>query len=197
MRRLLRIFVVCFGLSIAYPAWPLHTALQIRDAMIAGDTATLAHKIEWDGVRQSLKASYSPTVLASLQTDPNTRPSQWQRFKAAVGRRVAGTGIDRYVTPEYLPVLLGYRRLWHGTSQPVLGRPEPPTALAGTPFADSAIDHIASFWARLRSAVFHSPGKLVVEVEDRYTPSRHYIGTLELRGCEWKLTRLSIVGPGP
>ena len=196
MRRLLFVVLVGSGLSIAYVAWPLHTALQIRDALIAGDTTTLARKIEWDGVRQSLKASYSPALHASLKVDPTTPSTLWQRIKATVARRVASTAIDRYVTPEYLPVLLGYRRLLHGSSQPVAGRLEPPTALAGTLFADSVIDRFVSFWPRLRSAVFVSAGKLTVKVEDSNTPGRHYVGTLELRGYEWKLTALSIVGPG-
>ena len=37
-------------------------------------------------------------------------------------------------------------------------------------------------------AVFVSAGKLTVKVEDSNTPGRHYVGTLELRGYEWKLT---------
>ena len=33
---------------------------------------------------------------------------------------------------------------------------------------------------------------MVVEIQDKYTASRHYTATLGLRGWEWKLTGLSI-----
>jgi hypothetical protein len=39
-----------------------------------------------------------------------------------------------------------------------------------------------------------SPGRIVVEVEDKYYPGRTYTGTLELRGLEWKLTQLVVSG---
>lgn len=195
MQRRPRVIVIILGLMAAYVIWPLYTALQIRDAMISGDTATLVRKIEWDTVRASLKASMSPEAIARLEADPNAPPpSLWQRVKSAVAPRLAGTVIDRYVTPESLPVLLGYRRFWRGTVQPALGREEPPTALAGTLFAGSAVDRFASFWRRLRRAVFQSLTRIEIEVQDRYQPGRSYTGTLELRGFEWKLTALTVTG---
>jgi len=39
--RTLKLLFCALLLAIAYVAWPLLTALQIREAMIAGDTATL------------------------------------------------------------------------------------------------------------------------------------------------------------
>jgi hypothetical protein len=45
-------------------------------------------------------------------------------------------------------------------------------------------------------AVFTSPGRLELEVEDKYRPARRYIGILELKGLEWKLTGLSVSGVG-
>jgi hypothetical protein len=178
----------------AYLAWPAYTALQIRNAMLAGDTATLARTIEWDSVRASLKASISPETIARLEADPNApRPSLWQRIKSTVAPRMAKSVIDSYITPEHLPTLLGYRDVWRGTIRPALGYPEPPTVLAGTVLADSFIDRFASAWKRLRRGVI-SPGRIVVEVEDKYYPGRTYTGTLELRGFEWKLTRLVVSG---
>lgn len=197
MRRLPRIVLILTVLVIGYWAWPLYAALQIRDAMISGDTATLARRIDFDAVRASLKASLSPEAVARLQADPNApQPSLWQRIKATVSPSMASTVIERYVTPENLPVLLGYRRIWRGTIQPALGYPEPPTVMADTLFAGSAIDRFASFWKRLRRAVIHSPSKVVVEVEDKYNPSRSFTGTLELRGLNWKLTELTVAGTG-
>lgn len=197
MQRLSRVSLFIIVLLVAYIAWPLHTAMQIRDAMVSGDVATLTRKIEWESVRASLKASFTPETLARLEADPDApKPSLWQRVKSVVAPRLAGNVVDRYVTPQNLPVLLGYRRVWRGTLQPVLGREEPKTALADTLFADTVVDRLASFWKRLRRASFLSPGKLVLEVEDKYKTGRHYIGTLELVGWEWKLTALSVTGPG-
>jgi Protein of unknown function (DUF2939) len=195
--RLPRVILLTVAAAVAYVAWPIHTALQIREAMIAGDVATLTRKIEWESVRTSLKASIAPETIARLEADPDgPKPSLWQRVKSAVAPRLAGNVVDRYVTPQNLPVLLGYRRMWRGTLQPVLGREEPQTVLAGTMFADTAVDKFASFWKRLRRAVFTSPGTLILEVEDKYNAGRHYIGTMELIGLEWKLTALTLSGPG-
>jgi len=197
MQQLPRAILIFVALVIGYWAWPLHAALQIREAMISGDTATLARRVEWNSVRASLKASMSPESVARLEADPNApQPSLWQRIKSTVAPRMANTVIDRYVTPENLPVLLGYRRIWRGTIQPALGYEEPPTVMAGTLLTGSVIDRFASFWKRLRRAVIHSPSKVVLEVEDKYHPGRSYIGTLELRGLDWKLTELTVAGAG-
>jgi hypothetical protein len=195
--RLSRLILLLLALTTAYAAWPMYAALQIREAMISGDTATLARRIEWDAVRASLKASLSPDTVARLEADPNApQPTLWQRVKATVAPRMAGTVVDRYVTPENLPVLLGYRQIWRGTVRPALGYEEPPTVLAGTLLEGSPIDRFASFWKRLRRGVIHSPGKITFEIEDKLNPARSYIGTLELRGLEWKLTHLSVAGAG-
>ena len=197
MQRLPRVILVILGLMAAYAAWPLHAALQIRDALMAGDTATLTQRVEWDAVRASLKASLSPEALASLEADPQAPPpSLWQRLKAMVATSASARAIDRFVTPEYLPVLMGYRRFWRGTVQPALGVEEPPTVLAGTLFAGSSIDRVVSFWKRLKRAVFYSPMRVEVEIEDKYRQGRFYTGMLELKGWKWKLTSLRISGAG-
>lgn len=187
---------VCVS-AIAYMAWPFYSALQIRDAMIAGDTSTLTRKIQWESVRATLKASLSAEALARLEKAPDApKPSLWQRVKATVAPRMAESVIDRYVTPEQLPVFLGYRRIWRGTVQPVIGPPEPKTALADTWLGGTPVDRAVSFYRRVRRAVFHSPTRLELEMEDKYYPDRRYTGVLELQGLEWKLTALSVTGAG-
>ncbi len=195
MQRLPRIIIISLVVVLAYMAWPFVTALQIRDAMIRGDTITLNRKIEWESLRSSLKASISPDTAARLAADPEAPPpSLWQRVKVAVGASVTNTVIERYVTPERLPVLVGYRRMWRGTVQPAIGVEEPPTALANTMLGGTALDRFVSFWKRLRSAIFHSPTYLEIEVADKYTPARSYRATLEFVGWEWRLTRMAISG---
>ena len=195
MRRLLKWAALLLVLLVAYAVWPLHTALQIREAVIAGDTATLNRKVEWAEVRRSLKDSLSPETIARLAADPDApKPTLWQRVKAAVAPSMADSVIERYVTPDNLPVLLGYRQVYRGAVRPALGLKEPPTALAGTWLGGTSFDQVASFWTRIRRAVFVSPTRLVLEIEDKYKPGRHFIGTLELRNYEWKLTGLSVTG---
>ena len=198
MRRLAKIFVfVLLPMAVAYAAWPVHSALEIREAVIAGDTATLNREVEWEALRASLKASITPETIARLMADPDApRPSLWQRVKAAVAPNMADTVIERYVTAEHLPVLLGYRRIYRGSVRPALGLKEPPSALEGTWLGGTGFDRFASFWTRVRRAVFVSPTRFVLEVEDKYRPGRHFIGTLELKNYEWKLTGLSVTGGG-
>jgi hypothetical protein len=198
MRRLVKVLIlVLLPLAIAYAAWPIYSALEIREAVIAGDTATLNRKVEWEALRASLKASITPETIARLMADPDAPPpTLWQRIKAAVAPTMADSVIERYVTPEHLPVLLGYRRIYRGTVRPALGLKEPPSVLAGTWLDGTAFDRFASFWVRVRRAVFMSPTRFVLEVEDKYRPGRQFVGTLELKGYDWKLTGLSVTGGG-
>jgi hypothetical protein len=197
MRWLMRGLLIALPIACLYAAWPVQSALEIREAIAAGDTATLNRKVDWVALRASLKASITPATMARLAADPDApKPTLWQRVKAAVAPSMADSVIDRYVTPEHLPVLLGYRQVYRGTVRPALGLTEPPTALAGTWLAGSGIDRFASFWVRVRRAVFYSPTRFLLEVEDKYRPGRRYIGTLELIGLDWKLTGLSVTGEG-
>jgi hypothetical protein len=195
MRWLARLLVVLAPFALGYMVWPVHAALQIREAFIAGDTATLNRTVDWQSLRVSLKASLTPHTIARLMQDPQApKPTLWQRVKAAIAPSMADTIIDRYVTPENLPVLLGYRRVQRGTAQPGLDVAEPPTVLAGTWLAGSGVDQFASFWVRVRRAVFYSPTRFELEMEDKHHPGRRYVGTFELKGLAWKLTGLSIAG---
>ena len=195
MRWLLTLLTVLLLAAVAYVVWPLYTVLQIRDAMRSGDTATLTRKVEWPSVRATLKASMSAEALAALEADPGApKPSLWQRVKATIAPHMAGSAIDRYVTPENFPVFLGYRRVWRGTSQPAIGTPDPPTALADTWLGGTALDRFVAFWARVRRAVFHSFTRFEIEVVDRHRADRSFTGTLELKDFEWKLIGLTISG---
>jgi hypothetical protein len=200
MRALLKLFIfLVLPLCLAYVAWPIHAALQIREAMIAGDVATLYRKIDWDDLREHLKNTLKPETIQRLALNPDgPPPTLWQRIKAAIAPSIADSVIDRYVTPEHLPVMLGYHRSVRGKLVPIapVPQPEPPTVLADTYFGGTPIDEFASFWKRVRRAVFLSPGRFEMEVEDKYKPNRRYVGTFELRGFEWKLVALSITGDG-
>ena len=193
--RVLKLLLATLLLGIAYIAWPMFTALQIREAIVAGDTATLERKVEWASVRASLKQSLSAETKARLEKDPNApAPSLWQRIKGSLAPSLAESAVDRYVTPENLPAFFGYRETYRTTIRPALGLKEPPTVLDGTLFAGSVLDRMLSFYARVRRAVFFSPTRFEVEVIDRYQPERRYVSTFELKAWQWKLTALTVVG---
>jgi hypothetical protein len=194
MKRLLKLSLVVLLAASTYCVWPVYCAWLIREAIIAGDAQTLAGRIEWEPLRASLKSSISPETRAQLSAEV-PKPPLWQRVKAWVAPKVADPVIDHYVTPEKLPTLLGYQRKYRDL-RPALGLKEPPTALAGTWLAGGRIDRFASFWARVKSAVFLSPTQFVLEVEDKLRPERHYTSTFELRGWAWKLTGLNVNAGG-
>ena len=199
MRRLIKVFVLLvMPLGLAYLAWPVYAAFEIRDAMAAGDTETLNRKIDWQALRASLKGSISPETIARLTADPEApTPTLWQRMKAVVAPSAADTIVDRFVTPENLPILLGYRRLYRGTVRPALGLQEPPTALAGTLLSGSAprsVRQLLDARPPRRLPVAHP-----LRARGRRTsigPAGTYVGTFALRGWEWKLTGLTVTGGG-
>ena len=94
--RVLKLLLATPLLAVAYLAWPMFTALQIREAIIAGDTATLERKVEWAAVRASLKESLSAETKARLEKDPNApAPSLWQRIKASLAPSLAESARPR------------------------------------------------------------------------------------------------------
>jgi hypothetical protein len=199
----MRAFAKTLGLGLVavalYAAWPCYAAFEIRHAMLAGDTALLVRKVDWEGVRASLKASLRPEDVAHLSADPTApHPSLWQRVRSALGRRVADSVIDRYATAENLPTLLGYGRLWRQTLQSALqGRSgAPSTALSGTRFEGTFLDRFVSGYRRVKRAAFASPTRFELEVSDRYRPTRRYAAALELKGWDWKLTELQVLRTG-
>lgn len=181
---------------LLYVAWPCYAAFQIRHAMLAGDTALLARKVDWEGVRASLKASLRPEDVAHLSDADAPRASLWRRARSAVGQRVAQSVIDHYATPEKLPTLLGYGRLWRETLKPALqGRSDlPRTALSATRLEGTVFDRLITGYRRVQRAAFTSPTRFELEVSDRYRPTRRYGAALELKDWDWKLTELQVLG---
>ena len=83
---------------IAWFSWPLWTALQIRDAVLSGDTAVLERKVDWPEVRASLKQSL-PVYLAG-------QGIIGQALTALFGTTVVDTIVDSYVSPSGLVHLM-------------------------------------------------------------------------------------------
>ena len=94
-------------LVAGYAIWPLASAYQIKQAIHAGDVATLERKVHWAPVRASLKDSLAALSPAMQISGDESRlahgqpmPSIWQRIKAAAAPVMADRFIDTYVTAE-------------------------------------------------------------------------------------------------
>lgn len=187
MRRSLFATLGAVTLAIAYIATPFVTVWSIREAMQNGDSDYLEHKIEWDSVRITLRESLTQVALgqpadasvATAETLP--KPGLWQRLKDGLRKSAVNNIVDSYVTPEGLPQLFSYRKTYRDVSGET-------AALEAMPWHE----RVASFWSRIKRAEFKSPSAFEIEMADRNDPTRHYVGLLELRGFEWKLTELRL-----
>jgi hypothetical protein len=183
MKKLLLSIVALALAATAYVAAPFATAWSIREAVRTGNSAYLEAKIEWDTVRESLRRSLTVAALGPPETGAAApeKPGLWQRIKARVGRSAVDNLVESYVTPEGLPQLFTYRKLYrnHVTGE------DPALTLPWH-------KRFAAFWSRVKRAEFLTPTEFKIEMADRHDASRHYVGLLKLRGLEWKLAELEV-----
>lgn len=211
MRKIILLLLVGTVTVCGYALWPVFSAFQIKQAVKAGDVATLERKVMWAPVRASLKAS-----IATLEPAPNaalattrTSFSIWSSIKATAAPMLADSFIDRYVTPEGISQIQqarrgGWRALF-GMNAPVPDSPakgivtnalqsgDSPSPTEGEP---NAIVKFAAFYQRLVRAKFHSLSHVEFEVADKGTPGRSYISQFELANFNWKLASVRVVGVG-
>lgn len=186
MRGKLVIYVLGLLALTLYLVSPLAAAWAIRDAIHNGDTAVLERRIDWPGVKSSLKASMESYALGIEPTALGSdapRPSLWNRIKIAYGRSVVASVVDRMVTPTGLPKLLKYRNGYHRTVHAL------PDDAEGT-----LIDEVRAAWQRIERAEFLSPTRFAIQVRDRIDPDKSFAGVLALQGGEWRLVSLEVVG---
>lgn len=195
MRKLLLTAALALAAATFYVAAPFVTAWNIREAVKDGDSAYLAHKIEWDRVKETLKVSLAAAALDLPASDldpapgsehasppPAAKPSLWQRFKTYVGKSAVDRMVDNYANAEGLPKLFAYRQTYRGA----VGHVDEPKTLANLP------DRMQRAWSRVRRATFTSPTRFEMEMADKTDPARSFAGVLEFSGFEWKLVSLHV-----
>ncbi len=190
MGRIIAAISVLFLGCATFVASPFWAAWSLREAIKAGDTATIERKVVWDGVRTSLRASIASNTQflpEATQAGENVRPSMWQRVKAAFGQSMLDRFIESYVTPEGLPKLFRYRKTWNGT---VKGETDDEDK--GDFFERAKV-----FYSRMSRAEFTSLTRIEIEMTDKFAPDRRYVSVMELHGTEWKLAELRIIGGMP
>jgi Protein of unknown function (DUF2939) len=199
MRKLVKIAILGLGLFVAYVAWPFLSAYQIRQAVRGGDTTILAQKIEFPAVRASLKQSLAELAAAKAEADyaaGTPRPGMIARFKAWMTPSVVDRIVDQWVTPQGLPQAYNARDTWRNTVRPNLPVEPAPPLFAEASLDASPFERFAAFWRRVQRAAFLSMTEVEIEVADRFVPERRYIGRMELKGLDWKLTSLKVAGTG-
>lgn len=185
MRRILfHVTLFAIGLSI-YAASPFVAAWRLREAVKAGDAAYVESKVEWDRVRATLKESlarHADLLPLAAAAGEEVRPTFWQRIKGAFGQTMLDRFVENYVTPEGLPQLFEYRKVWR---EKIKGEPDERLTLAWH-------ERFRNFYDRVKRAEFLSLTRVEVEMADRNTPDRRYVSVLELIGTEWKLVSLRV-----
>jgi len=180
------ILVIAFVLiaTAAYIASPFATAWRIREAVRNGNADYLSTAVEWPTVRETLKPSIAHIALNLPETASDTSSSAglWTRFKAYVGQSAVDGLVERYVTPEGLPQLFTLRSKYRDL---IASEADDAKTLP-------VMDRIARAWARVKRAEFTGATSFEIDMEDKFDPTRIYLGKLELRPTGWKLTELRI-----
>lgn len=184
----LLLLLVAPVVAAAFVASPFHAAWSLREAMKAGDSAYLEHRIHWPGVRETLRTSLREMADPAPRPEPALasnapRKGLWARFKSYAARKAVDSIVDNYANPEDLPELFTYGQRYRNV---VHGPPEEKT-LANLP------QRVREFWSRIRRAEFKTLTAFELELHDKHTPDRTYTGLLELQGLSgWKLTELRV-----
>ena len=174
--------------AIAYLASPFLAAWTLRHAIKTGDTKTIEQKVVWHSVRESLRASivkHQQLLPEATEMGAKVEPTVWQRVRSTFGTSMLDRFIETYVTPEGLPKLFQYKKVW---AVNVKGE-EDEEKLA-------VADRIRRFYGRIVRAEFQSPTRVEIEVMDKNTPDRRYVSVMELHGFEWKLASLRVTAAG-
>ena len=190
MGRIIAAVFVLLVAGVGYVASPFWAAWSLREAIKAADTQTIERKVVWSSVRTSLRASIagnSHLLPEATEVSERIRPTMWQRVKTAFGQSMVDRFIESYVTPEGLPKLFRYRKTWNGTVKREVDDED----------TGGFLERAKVFYSRLSRAEFKSPTRIEIEMTDKFAPDRRYVSVMELRGIEWKLVELHILGGGP
>ncbi|MGE0023321.1 MAG: DUF2939 domain-containing protein [Hyphomicrobium sp.] len=186
MRKLLVALAAGLILAVAFVASPFVAVWTIREAIRTGNADVIEARLEWPTVRETLRLSMTeyaigPTPVAAPGSPP-ARVGLWQSIKNGLSRRAVDNLVAAYVTPEGLPQLFSARQFYRTNISGEQAR------LDAMPWHERAVE----FWSRVKRAEFHSPFLFEIEMADRNDPTRHYVGLLQLRGLDWKLTELRV-----
>jgi hypothetical protein len=186
MRKLL---IAPLVLMLAYLAWPVAAAWQLRAAVKANDVPAIESKVDWATLRANLKQTVGGN-LKEKSTDPQ-RGLVTRVLIGTLGPAAAGAVIDYTVTPLTLGKVLAGRSLLDDLGMTRQGERPPATN------ADADDEAIADPLTprRLRWAFFESPTRFKLESIDPKMPGKRVVSILALQGIRWKLVDVYYVTP--
>lgn len=181
VRRLVLAGAVGSVLAAGYIATPFATAWTIREAIKAGDSSYLEHKIEWPTVRSTLKESLGKFAFSASgdMTEMPAKPTLWQKIKTYVGKGALDRFVETTVTPTGMSGLLNLRKGYQA-------------AIVGDEAKPPLFTRMASVWSRVTRAEFKSFDRFEMDMIDKHAPERTIACVLERRGIEWKMTELRV-----
>jgi hypothetical protein len=184
MKSLFAVLGLALVFGTIYVGSPFVTAWGIREAVRNGNSDYLASAVEWGSVRETLKPTIAQFALnlPDPDQDPAASKGLWARFKAYWGQGAVNSLVEKYVTPEGLPQLFTLRKTYRNY---VASDADEANKLP-------IMERIERAWARVRRAEFTSLTSFEIDMEDKYDPTRLYLGKLELRPVGWKLTELRV-----
>ncbi len=169
--------IIATVVLVALYAWPMLSALELRQALRSGNAERLEPCVDWPTLRENLKS----TVRGNLTSNSG---SSWFR-RNLIERAVpalADRAIDAAVTPSQLAWFLRKRMEIAPNAE------QAPQADAG----DDEIDVMTSP-RRLRYAFFESPTRFRIEASDPKNTDRRLVAILSMQGLRWRLTNVAYV----
>jgi Protein of unknown function (DUF2939) len=169
------------SLLVLVYAWPMWSAFQLRQGVRNGDSSVLAARVDFDQLRNNLKA----TIATNLKTDET---GWWIRRKVtqSLGPFLAARTIDVMVTPTLLAFFLKHHMR---ANEQAASPPAPP------PTAGDSDDPDPLSPRRLRWAFFEGASRFRIETADRDKPGRRLVAILTRQGITWRLTNAFYVTP--
>jgi hypothetical protein len=176
MRKFLAPLLLTLALLLAYAAWPLCAAWQLRTAVKSRDLAGIEQRVDWPTLRANLKQ----TVAANLSDEKRNADAGAvsKVLRRTLGPMLAGRVIDGAVTPRTLARILSGR-------PPGGDAPSPPPTRGAGDDSEPVPDVLSP--RRLRWAFFEAPTRFRIEVSDRRDPAKRVVTVLALQGLSWKL----------
>lgn len=167
MMRVLVVILLLLAAVYAVAA-PYLTAYRMKTAADAGDSAAVARHIDFDAVRESLRAQVGGRIGAEVDARAGDNPLA-AAIGGALGGAAADRAIDAYVTPEGMAALM---------------RGEDPSP--GGPVGGIMAERIEDVEA---SAGYRSVNRFAVVLTDPAS-GRNADFILTRRGVGWKVTEV-------
>ena len=172
--------VVC-----GYTLSPFATAVVLSAAIKNSNIAVMDALVDWQGVRESLRAS----IMQRLDEKAQVRPDdagflEKVKYKLTdtIGPYMVDYMLDERVSPAGFTLYMGPHS---PQAEKVRAQGIDPDALPA-----------ANTFTRIRRANFVDLTHFQIELVDRWDSEKVYLTELELRGLFWQLTRVDMLALG-